>query len=92
VHLGAVDAEGVHRVEHQAGEQAGAICIEEALEAAPDAVIVDQADLVCAQSEHGGIDPGRPLVHRVQRLMGEREVSDHDPDCLGRCEAHPAIG
>jgi len=92
VHLGAVDAKGAHRVEHQAGEKAGAIRVEEALEATPDAVVVDQADLVRAESEHGGVELGRPLVHRVQRLMGEREVADHDADCLGRCEAHAAIG
>jgi len=48
VHLGAVDAKGVHRVEHQSGEQAGPIRVEETLEATPDAVVVDQVDLARA--------------------------------------------
>ena len=92
MHLGAVDAKGAHRVEHQAGEEAGAIRIEEALEATPDTVVVDQADLVGLEPEHVRVVASRPLVHRVQRLMGEGQIADHDADRLGRCEAHPAIG
>jgi len=83
---------GTNRVEHHSGEQAGTICLEEAFQATPDAVVVDQANLARAEPEHGGVEPGRPLVHRLQRLMAERQIADHDADRLGRSEAHPTIG
>jgi len=91
VQFGAVDAEAGHGVEHETAEKARAIRLEEALQGPPDAVVVDEGDLVGLEPEERRIMTGRPIVHRVQRLMRERQVAHHHSDGLGRRQAHPAV-
>jgi len=91
VQFGAVDAEAGHGVEHETAEKARAIRLEEALQGPPDAVVVDEGDLVGLEPEERRIMTGRPIVHRVQRLMRERQVAHHHADGLGRRQAHPAV-
>jgi hypothetical protein len=68
VQLGGVHPELGDHPEHQLGEQAGPVGVEELLGRPPDPVVVEHLDLARGQPEQPGGERGRPLPEPVERV------------------------
>ena len=91
VQLGAVDPESPHRAQDHLGQQAGPIGVEEPVQAAADAIIVEQLDLAGVQTQKARIIRGGPLAERVDRLVVHDQVAHHHPQGGRWGQAKPAI-
>src|SRR5512132_844843 len=63
---------------HDRERQRGDVSVEEAVEAAADAVVVEGRQLLRGQPEESGGMAGGPLADAVERLAGDEEVLDED--------------
>jgi hypothetical protein len=87
-----VDAEAVHRVQHQPGRQAGPVGVEQPRQHPPDPVVVEQPHLALVQAEQGRVERCRPLLQRIHGLAVEYQVAHHHhPDGRGRRQLQPRV-
>ena len=70
------DAELADRVRHDRERQRGDVGVEEPVEAAADAVVVERRQLLRGQPEQSGGMPGGPLADAVEGLAGDQQVLD----------------
>lgn len=89
--LGGVDAELGDHLEHQLGEQAGAVGVEEPVQRAADPVVVEDLGLARSQPEQTRGERGRPLCHGIERLASQEQVGHHEPDRRGRRQPQPGV-
>jgi len=92
VQLGGVHPElGDHR-EHQLGEQAGPVGVEQLLGRPTDPIVVDDLDLAPRQTEQPGGERGGPLPESVERCAAQQQIGDHQAHRGRRGQTHPDIG
>jgi hypothetical protein len=77
------DAELLHRVRHDRQRQRGDIGVEEAIQAAADAVVVEGRQLLRGQPEQTGDVPGGPLADAIEGLAGDEQVLDEHQEPRG---------
>ena len=82
-----VDGELADGVGHDGQGQRGDVGVEEAVEAAADAVVVERGQLRRGQPEQLGDVPGGPLADAVEGLAGDQEVLEQDQQAGGGGDA-----
>ena len=80
VQLRAVDPELAHRCEHQLGQQRGAIAVEQCVQGAADAVVVEQLALPGPQARQARLERGGPAGQAVERLARHAQVAHQHAD------------
>jgi hypothetical protein len=70
--------------------EGGDVGVEEAVEAAADAVVVERGELCGGQSEVFGGVPRGPLAEAVEGLAGDQEVLEQEQQPGGGGDARPA--
>jgi hypothetical protein len=70
--------------------EGGDIGVEEAVEAAADAVVVERGELGGGQAEEFGDVPRRPLAEAIEGLAGDQEVLEEQEQPGGGRDAGPA--
>ncbi len=90
VQLGAVDTELADHTQHRLGDQAGPVGAGQAVQHAPDPVVVERARLVLVQPEQGRVVAGGPLAQRAGRPVRQDDVAHHQGD--HRCRVQPQPG
>ena len=71
--------------------QRGDVGVEEAVEAAADAIVVERGELVGGQAEQLGGVPRGPLADAVEGLAGDQEVLEQEQQSGGGGDAAAAI-
>ena len=87
-----VDVEPLHGAEHQPGQQAGPVRVEEPGQHPPDPVVIEQTRLARAQPEQGWIERCGPFAEGVDRLAVQHQVGHHGPDRGRRGQLEPGVG
>jgi hypothetical protein len=85
------DAELADRVRHDRQRQRGDVGVEESVEAAADAVVVERRQLRRGQPETSGGVPGGPLSHAVEGLARQQEVLEQDQQTGRGGDARPSV-
>src|SRR3712207_7386656 len=85
------DAELADRVRHNGEGERGDVGVEEAVESAADAVVVEREQLLRVQSEECGDVPGSPLADAIEGLAGDQQVLDEDQEPRGGGDAAAPI-
>ena len=75
VQLAAVDPELADRSQHQLAQQRGAIGVEQLVQRAPDAVIVEQPRLPGREAQQPRLEPGSPAGQAVERLARHAQIA-----------------
>jgi hypothetical protein len=63
------------------------VVLEQAVEAASEAIVIERAELPGGEAEPSGDVPCRPLADAVGRLAGEQQVLEQDEQADGRIDA-----
>ena len=74
-----VDVEALHRVQHEPGEQARPVRVEQPSEHPPDLIVVEQLHIVGGEPDHRRVVAGGPLSECVHRAVTHHQVTDHHP-------------
>ena len=80
VQLVEIDGELADRVGHDGEGERGDVGVEEAVEAAADAVVVERGELRRGQSQQSGAVPRGPLADAVEGLARDQEVLEQDQE------------
>ena len=80
VQLVGVDAELADRPEHDRGQQAGPVGVEQRFQCPPDPVVVEHPEILGAEPEQRRVVTGGPLAQAVERFPAQHQVRDHQPD------------
>jgi hypothetical protein len=91
VQPGGVDTELADRGEHDRGQQAGPVSIEQRVQRPADPIIVDGRDFDLGQAQQRRVIAGCPLAQRVERFAAQHQVRDHQPDRGRGCQLGPAV-
>jgi hypothetical protein len=91
VQLRAVDPEPGHRVEHQPGQQRGAVRVEQPGQHPPHPVVVEQLRLALGQPQRARVERLGPPPQRVHRLPRQHQVAHQHPDRRRRGQSQPRI-
>jgi len=91
VQLAGVDGELADRAEHNRGQQAGAVGVEQRLQGPPDPVVVEHPDLLSGQAEQRRVVAGGPLADAVERFAAQHQVRHDQADRGRRAHLHPGV-
>jgi hypothetical protein len=91
VQLVEIDLELADGMDDDGQCEGGDVGVEEAVEAAADAVVVERAELVRAQAEESGDMAGGPFAEAVEGLAGDQEVLEHQQQPGGGRDATAAV-
>jgi hypothetical protein len=80
VQLAAVDAELGDHAEHQLGQQRRAVGVEEIVQRAADAIVVEQRGLAVSQAQQRRVVARCPVGQAVERLARDAQVCDQHAD------------
>ena len=80
VQLGCVYCELTDRAEHDRGQQAGPVGVEQRFQGPPDPVVVEPVDLGCGQPQQAWVVAGGPLAQPVQGFAAQHQVGHHQPN------------
>ena len=86
-----VDGELADGVDDDGQGEGGDVGIEEAVEAAADAVVVERGELVGGQAEESGDMACGPLAEAVEGLAGDQEVLEQEQQPGGGGDARAAV-
>ena len=78
--LAGVHRELTDRAEHDRGQQAGPVGVEQRLQGPADPVVVEPVDLGFGQPQQARVLAGGPLAQGVQGFAAQYQVGHHDPD------------
>jgi hypothetical protein len=91
VQLRAVDLKLLDHAEHQLRQQRRAVSIEQLVQCAPDAVVVEQGALARGEAQQPGVIALGPLRQAVERLARDAQVGHQHPDRHRRAQHHALI-
>ena len=89
--LRAVDIERLDHPDHQLGEQAGPIGVEQASETACNSVIVECPNVISTQTKQLWSKWCCPFANAIDRLTMKHKISHHDTDHDCWVETQPLI-
>lgn len=81
-----------HHVNDEAGAKAAQIALEEPVEGATEAVVVDETELLGIEFELGGIEPTGPGGHPVEGMAAQSEVAHEEEGAVDGGELGSGIG
>ena len=90
--LAGVDVELADCAQHDRGQQAGPVGVEQRLQRPPDPVVVEHTHLGDAQPEQRRVVAGGPLAQPIERLAAQHQVGHHQPDRDRRRQLDPGVG
>jgi hypothetical protein len=91
VQLRAVHGELADHGERQLGQQRRAVGIEELIQRAADAVVVEQPGLPGREGHQAGLEASGPAGQAVERLALHAQVAHQHPDRRRRRQAHAPV-
>jgi hypothetical protein len=91
VQLVEIDAELAHRLADDRRGQGGDVGLDEAVEAAADAVVVERGQLSGAQAQELADVPRGPLADAVEGLAGDQQVLEQERQPGGRGDARSPV-
>ncbi|MGB8021216.1 MAG: hypothetical protein WCF04_08320 [Candidatus Nanopelagicales bacterium] len=86
-----VDVELADRAEHDRGQQAGPVGVEQRLQRPAHPVVVDHRHVSCGQPEQRRVVAGGPLAQDVERFPAQHQVRDHQPDRVRGGQLQPGV-
>ena len=86
-----IDGELADGVDDDGQGEGGDVGVEEAVEAAADAVVVERGELGGGQAEEFGDMPRGPLAEAVEGLAGDQEVLEQEQQPGGRGDARSPV-
>jgi len=91
VQLAGVDAELADRPQHDRGQQAGPVGVEQRLKGPADPVVVEHPEILRAEPEQRRVEGGGPLAQAVERCTAQHQVRDDQPDRDRRRQLQAAV-
>ena len=86
------DRELLDHVHHEGGQQRVRVGIEQSIQGSAHAIVVEESDLLRAQSQEGGDPPPRPFPQPVERHAGQHEIAREDTESGTRRQLRAGVG